>query len=733
MIVTGDLHAARRPPLPPPARVEAPAGLLGLPRRPAAWFAGRELALEDLAATLETGTGAGVISQAVVGLGGVGKSELALQYAFARRLDYGLVWWIDADSPAQIEAGLAGLARALVAGVDSVAAAQASPEEAAAWALAWLAGRTGWMLVFDNVEEVAHVEPYLARLTSGQVLITTRRDVGWRQFGVTPLRLDTLARPASIRLLGDLIGPPDAAHQVLLDELAAELGDLPLALTQAGAYIARTPRCTLAGYLRLLRQTPTRMYAAAAAGGDAERVVARAWELSRARVTELDPLAGWLLNLLACYAPDHLPCAVLAGADDEQAVNEALALLASYSLITVTRLPASAGSAAAGDDGDEQERISIHRLVQAVIWNDLDDDQCARLRHQAADLIAAVLPGLPHASAWWPMYRQVLPHARVVLPPEPAAWADLLDYLRASGDHATALDIQRAIHHHTLTRLGPEHPDTLATWHDVAHGTGWEGDAAGARDRLTELRLVQERVLGYEHPDTLTTWHNIAHWTGEAGDAVGARDQLAELLLVRELMLGSEHPDTLTTWHNLAHWTAVAGDAVGARDRLTELLLVRERVLGLEHPATLTTRSNLARWTGEAGDAAGARDQYAELLPVEERVLGPEHPYTLITRSNLAHWIGEAGDAVGARDRLTELLLVHERVLGLEHPATLTTRYEFALWTGRAGDVAGARDRYAELVPLAERMLGMVHPDTLSARHNLAHWARRANEVSVDN
>ncbi|MFI9552743.1 hypothetical protein [Nonomuraea endophytica] len=89
-----------------------------------------------------------------------------------------------------------------------------------------MAGRTGWLVVFDNVEESAHPEPYLARLTGGHALITTRRDGGWRQLGITPLRLDTLTRPASIRLPGDLIGPPDAAHQALLDEVAAELGDL---------------------------------------------------------------------------------------------------------------------------------------------------------------------------------------------------------------------------------------------------------------------------------------------------------------------------------------------------------------------------------------------------------------------------------------------------------------------------------------------------------------------------
>ncbi|MEV4179303.1 hypothetical protein [Nonomuraea sp. NPDC049709] len=94
----------------------------------------------------------------------MGKSELALQYAHRHRADYRLVWWMEADSPAQIQAGLAGLAGALVAGIDSVAAEQATTEEPAAWALAWLNSRTGWLVIFDNVEEAADIDLYLARL-----------------------------------------------------------------------------------------------------------------------------------------------------------------------------------------------------------------------------------------------------------------------------------------------------------------------------------------------------------------------------------------------------------------------------------------------------------------------------------------------------------------------------------------------------------------------------------------
>ncbi|MFD0480859.1 NB-ARC domain-containing protein [Nonomuraea thailandensis] len=235
-----DSSSLRRP-LPHAESVPVPAGMNGLPRRPAAAFVGRDPALTALHQVLEDKPGTGVISQAVLGLGGVGKSELALQYAHRHRQDYELVWWIDADSPDLIRTGLAALAQALTCGIDSVAAEQATVEEAAAWALSWLAAHPGWLVIFDNVEEVADVEPYLARLVHGHVLITTRRDIGWQHLDITPIRLELLSRPAATTLLAGLIGPPDSANARALNELAEQLGDLPLALTQAGAYIARTP------------------------------------------------------------------------------------------------------------------------------------------------------------------------------------------------------------------------------------------------------------------------------------------------------------------------------------------------------------------------------------------------------------------------------------------------------------------------------------------------------------
>ena len=645
--------------LPPVAQVPA-GGLTGLPRRASAVFVGREEQLRQLAEVL--GRGPGVIAQAVVGLGGIGKSELALHHATLRRQDYDLIWWIDAETSEAARAGLAGLCRALCAGTASAAAARAPVAEAEAWALAWLGAHARWLLVFDNADDPAWVQPYLGRLHTGHVLITSRRSTGWTDAGAV-VRLGVLEHAQAVALLRELIGEAAAWDQDLAAELAAELDGLPLALRHAGAYIAATPGMDLACYLRLLRTTPR----GAGRPGPLLEVVGRSLAVTTGRIAQISPPAIEVLRLLACYAPDHLPCRVLYGMDtDEVEMAEALRVLASYSLI----------NRSAGGDA-----VNVHRLVQAATLATLTETERETTRHKAAALLQAALPDDPEALENRPVYAGLLAHAVTVLDPGSDAMDKVIDYLDAAGDWRTA----RTLQHRRLTalsdRIGPEHPHTLTTRHDLASLTGKAGDAEGARQMLDQLLPVAERVLGAEHPHTLATRHNLASWTGHAGDAGAARQMLAELLPVEERVWGVEHPHTLATRHNLASWTGDAGDA---RQMLAQLLPVAERVWGVEHPHTLATRHNLASWTGDAGDAEGARQMFDHLLPVRERVLGAEHPDTLTTRHSLASWTGQAGDAEGARQMLDQLLPVAERVLGAEHPETLIIRYNLAYWTKKA-------------------------------------------------
>jgi hypothetical protein len=706
----------------------APVMPVRLAPRPA-FLAGRDGLLGELAARLAGGPGPRVA--VLSGLGGAGKTSVAVEYAHRQLPGAGVCWQFAAEDTAVLEAEFAVLAAQLGAG-DS--------RDPVAFVHAVLARQqAGWLLVFDNVPDQGSVRRFLPPAGSGQVVITTQSQLWLPE---QALDVPVLGPDVAAGFLVTRTGDPDRASATAI---AGELGGLPLALEQAGAYM-QAAGMTLAQYLPLLRARQGDLLARGQAGGHPGHVAATLG-LALAWLAADAPHAAGLMRLLAFLAPEPVPLALLlthphphphpgpgpgAGAEagaglgadvlaeigpllgDPLAVADAVAALRRYSLVT----PAGDGL------------VLVHRLVQAVTRAALPAGQADWWRQAAATLTEAAVPPDPEDHATWPEFAVLLPHARAVLDLTSAGMSRAAAYLGESGSHHAARELSALITSACAgdDRYGPEHPATLTARFMLARSAGLAGDPAGARDQLAALLPVQERILGPEHPGTLATRLYHAHWAGAAGDPAGARDQLAALLPVQERILGPEHPDTRNAGYYLTRWTGEAGDPAGARDQLTALLPGWERILGPEHPDILATRFMLARWAGAAGDPAGARNQFAVLLSAYERVLGPEHPHTLSSRHYLARWTGEAGDPAGARDQLAALLPARERIQGPKHPQTLATGYELARWTGEAGDPAGARDQLAALLPARERILGPEHPDTLATRHYLAHWTGQAGD-----
>jgi hypothetical protein len=661
---------------------------------------------------------------ALYGLGGAGKTSVAVEYAHRHLAEVGLAWQFPAEDPALLLAEFARLAaqlgaREVIDARDPVASVHA----------VLAADPAGWLLIFDNAPGQEAMRRFVPSAGRGRVLITSQSAAWPRGQAVEVPVLDTeVAAAFLVNRTGD-------ADQRAAVELAEELGGLPLALEQAAAYMHATGT-TLARYLPLFRARQADMLARGEASGHPADVAATLG-LALSRLAGEAPAADGLLRLLAFLAPEPVPRDLLLSdaqlADelapevaaavgpllgDRVTAGDAVAALRRYSLVTL-----------AGDG-----LVLVHRLVQSITRTLLSAEAAGQWEQAAAVLVEAAVPADPDVPAAWPVSAVLLPHARAVLNLTSDGIWQIARYLGYSGSYVAGRDLlQLIVDAYTENHAyGPEHPATLVAREHLAFWTGEAGDPAGARDQFAALLPISERVNGPEHPETLTVRGNLASWAGAAGDAAGARDQLAALLPIEERVQGPEHPDTLADRANLAFWIGEAGDPAGARDQYAALLPIEERVQGPEHPDTLTARATLARWTGLAGDAAEARDQLAALLPVRERVLGPEHPDTLTSRGNLAIFTGEAGDAAGARDQLAALLPISERVRGPEHPETLTARGNLARWTGEAGDPAGARDQYAALLPILERVRGPEHPDTLTSRRNLAHWTGRAGERSSD-
>ncbi len=248
-----------------------------------------------------------VVRQVVYGMGGVGKSELVRQYAHIYQDRYPVAWWITADSPRDLQQGLAALAMTLHPPVGLIG----DVEQAATWAMDWLQAHPGWLVVLDNVEELDDVRPYLNRLSAGHLMITTRRDICWP--GLTSVALPVLDSTPALELMCAIIGQSQRlgpAQVTDLEMIAAELGYLPLALEQAAAYMHQQ-RCSSTRYLRQLREEPARTHARSPHGGEAERIMARLWHHHLIALQDYDRrtdlAAEHLLRVLACYAPATSP------------------------------------------------------------------------------------------------------------------------------------------------------------------------------------------------------------------------------------------------------------------------------------------------------------------------------------------------------------------------------------------------------------------------------------------
>jgi len=637
------------------------------------FLVGREELLTELDAALLAGDRPWPRTVVLYGLGGAGKTSVALAYAHRHLAEAGLAWQFAAEDPAVLSAGFGELAAQL--GVRD----SADMRDPVASVHAVLAKYpAGWLLVFDNVPDRASVEAFLPPAGRGRVLITSQSSL-WPPGQA--LEVPALGTQVAADFLVSRTG--DLDHQAAAD-LARELGGLALALEQAAAYMQATGD-SLADYLASFRRGRLDMLDRGEPIGYG-KTVATTWALAFTRLEQSAPGAAGLLRLLAFCAPEAIPWRLLLQSrpgltgrlrrdvavvltpllTGELAAKDAIAALRRYSLI----------SPAAG------RTVSVHRLVQAVTADQMPAKLAEAWRHTTAAVIEAAIPDDPKQPDSWADFAALLPHAQAALPAASDGMERISSYLGHSIRHVAARDLYLRVVEARDRVLGPEHPGTLAARASLARWTGEAGDARAARDLYAALLPVYERVLGMDHPEVLEVRRHFAFWAGEAGDKALARDQSAQLVAAHERVLGPEHPDTLAARAGHADLTGLTGDAGAARALYAELLPICKRVLGPEHKDTPWNR--LAYWTGKAGDAAGARALYTELLPIRERVLGPEHPDVLDDRARLADWTGKAGDAAGARALYTELLPIRERVLGPEHPRTQAARADLAYWTRQA-------------------------------------------------
>jgi Tetratricopeptide repeat/NB-ARC domain len=623
-------------------------------RNPA--FTGRDELLLAVRERLLAGDTA--VVAAFQGMGGVGKSQLAIEYTHRFAGIYDLAWWVNSEQAGLIGDQFAALGIAL-----GCVQPGAGTEVVRAAVLAELREHGRWLLIFDNTENPADVRPWLP--VGGHVLITSR-ERRWAEIAV-PVEVNVLARPESVVILRDRVS---AMSEADADQLASQLGDLPLAIAQAAGFMAETGT-PATEYLELLRTKAGQLLDQAAPGSDYPRSLAASTRLIADRLDSDDPAAAELASLCAFLAPELIPEDLFAGAATE--LPGELAARATAPLAWRQTLAHLARQSLARID---QRGLQLHRLTQAILRHRLTAAQAAAARECTEAILAANNPTDQENPATWPRWATLMPHllatdlAATDNPGLRQLACGACDYLMARGDTRTAYDLATDLHQHWHERLGDDHEHTLA----IAHGLSWAlrmmGRYIEARDLAQDTLDRSRRVLGEDHPITLATANGLAIDLRSLGKMQAARDLAQDTLARYRQVLGEDHPSTLSCASNLAADLYTLGEVQAARDLAQDTLDRSRRVLGEDHPSTLSCADYLATDLHALGQVQAARDLDQDTLDRRRRVLGADHPSTLISAHNLAVDLRDLGEVQASRDLAQDTLDRSRRVLGEDHPST---------------------------------------------------------------
>ncbi len=675
-----------------------------------------------------TSTAALIQAQAISGLGGIGKTQIAIEYAYRYRAHYQAILWVNASTRDTLISDFVQLAALL-----KLPEYQEQDQNIVVIAMKrWLSIHEGWLLILDNVDDLEMVVTFLPVEWKGNVLLTTRlqalgtiaQSVEVEKMGLDEGVMFLLRRTKSLKPAA----PLDRSEQesvALAEEIVTALDGLPLALDQAGAYIEET-RCGFAAYLELYRtRRKDLLLRRGRFPAHHPEPVATTWSLSFQQIQQQNAAAADLLHLLVFLSPEGIPEEILFdGATEPDAtpgmvtrdsfqIDAIIELLLRYSLL---------------QRNAEAKLLSIHRLVQAVLKDGMDKDLQRAWAERAIRAISRVFPEAELSA--WDRCRRYLPHALIsaVHLEEyglafPAA-ADLLNkaanYLIVQAQYEQAevlLEKARAIRQQVLADA---HPDTARTLNDLGVLYLTQGKYQQVGPLLQQALDIRLMMLGAEHPATASSRHNLAELYFAEGNYLLAEEFYQSALHIREQMLPHDHPDIAQSLNKLAELYTMQAKFAQAEPLYNQALEIQERTLGHDHPDVSKTLNNLAMLYRNKGDYSQAEQYYNKARSIQEQIWGTDHPDVAQTLNNMARLYRAQGEYTKAEPYYRKSLAIREKVFGPDHPYVAESYYGLAKLYHSQGKYFHAEDYSKQALKIQEQRLGEHHPVVASTLGMLA-------------
>lgn len=687
-------------------------------------FTGRENLLAAVEEQLRGDETAAVLPHALHGMGGVGKSQIAIEYVYRHAHEYNVIWWIASEQDSSVLAALGDLARSLNLEV--------GPQANTAVPAVAEALRTGkpydnWLLVFDNAEDIDSVRRYFPTGGPGKIIVTSRNRE-WERVAA-PLTVNVFERAESVTLLqrrARELGTEDA------DRLADALGDLPLAIEQAGAWCAATGMA-VSEYLGLLAERRPGILELDPSP-DYPVPVAAAWNISLDRLAVSNPAARELLQICSCMAPEPIPLDMLrstrnteisATVDpilrDPVQVARATRDLNKFSLIKLDR---------------KNGALQMHRLMQAVLTVGVSGEEAERLRQAAHRLLAAAQPGAPETATQWPAYQALLPHvlaSGAVRSSDP--WVrELIEamvlYLYYWGAHEAAESLAREAWTSWHARSGEADLKVVRMGKLLAFILLYLGRTPEAV-QLNESALEVSRRLPEQEEELIDSMTQMAGALRYQGDFYRAKDLDTEAVNLARDLFGPDEPPTLKATHSLGVSLRLCGEYVAARELNRETVEQWDLLYGQANGLTLNTTNGLAMDVREAGDYPSARAMQEDTYELCAITVGEDNAMTVRMARNLAVCRRRDGDLVGASTLIEETLARFTARYGDGYPDTLAAAMNATVDRRLRGDLISARGLGEKTLARLLASLGENHAYTLIMKVNLAATLRALGETDT--